>query len=214
MAIPKRVFTIWLTEDKSVPCLVKRCIDSQQCMCEAFGYEYKVIGLPDAFKDSKYAQECLSSSFKKEKWCKYSDYLRAHYLIESGGIYLDADVEILPGKNFNGLLGYEMFVGKEKLLPGVGSNWLGTAVIGAEQGHWFLRRWTEEVEKKFRGDDNKNFESSMELLTERYYAANKEFHEKMLILEPDVFFPYCHLDESINLTGNSVCIHHFLKSWI
>jgi len=214
MPIGRSVFTVWLSEDGSMPDLVKECIESQQKMCSDFGYTHKIIGFDNKFKDAKYAQECLNSPHKKKKWCKYSDYLREKTLFDEGGIYLDADVLCLPGKNFDDMLGHEMFCGKEKFFPSMGSAWLGSAVIGAEPHHWFMKEWISEVESKFRGFDEKNFESSMQILTNNFYLASAKYPDKMIIYEPEYFFPYCHFDNSTNITENTRVIHKFLKSWI
>lgn len=202
MAIPKKIFTIWLSEDGSMPELVRRCIESQKIP----GYEHRLITLENCFKDSVYLQQCLNSPHKVKRWAKTADYLRVYYLETEGGIYLDADVEILPGKNFDTLLDNEVFVGTEE------GAWLGSAVIGAEKGHPFLTHWRETAEKNFRGDDTLCFESSMKILTSEYYYWRDKY-PKMAILDRSYFYPYYHSDGTVNFTDNSITYHHFMKSW-
>jgi len=152
-------------------------------------------------------QECLNSPHLSKKWCKASDYLRMHYLLTEGGIYLDADVEILAGKNFDSWMGSPFFVGKE--LSTETFTVLGTAVVGSESGHPLVQEWIKTVEEGFRGDDELCYESSMDLLNK----IGVRYQDKMRIAEPDVFYPYNNLTGESNFTENTICIHHFAKSW-
>ncbi len=213
--IPKHIFTIWLQEEGPLPELVRRCLCSQDEMAIHFGYTFRLITLNNCFKDHPYVQQCLSSPHLKKRWCKLSDFLRMHYLLVDGGIYLDADVEMLPNKNFDELLDAKMFVGQEQYAtPGSGLEpFYGTAVVGAEQGYPFVQRWMDEVVEKFRGDDDKNFESSMLLMTNRYVKESVGI-SGMLALPADYFYPYCHEAGTVRITDRTICYHHFMKSWI
>ena len=64
------------------------------------------------FVVSQYIPPFISKHGNK-KWVKLTDYLRMLYLYEYGGIFIDADVEIIAGRNFDSLLDSKMFVGKE-----------------------------------------------------------------------------------------------------
>ena len=202
MKIPKTIFTIWLNENNKVPPLIKICIDSQKIA----GYEHRLITLDNCFKDSKYIKECLASKLPTKKWTKASDYLRMHYLRTEGGIYLDADVFVVKGKNFDDLLGNRVFVGRER------NGWLGTAVVASEPKHPFVRTWMGTVEANFKGDDDKCFQASMELLTKGYHewGWDKGGFE---VYPDDYFYPYNHEDGTMNMTDNTRAIHFFYKSW-
>lgn len=204
--IPKRIYTVWLSDDGSMPDLVKKCVASQKLP----GYEHHLITLDNCFKGSKYIQECLASNHRPGiKYCKASDYLRMHYLEAFGGIYLDADVEILPGKNFDDLLFDRMFVGLEKNDWGEGRVVLGTAVIGAEAHHPLIQRWMDEVEMRFRGDTDDCYESSMEQLN----ILGVSYQDTMRLYSPDYFYPYDNLLGTTTMTENTRAIHHFTRAW-
>ena len=203
MRIPKRIYTIWLTEKKEWPRLIKKCIESQKID----GYEHRLITLDNCFKNSEYMKQCLNSKYTNQKWCKASDYLRMHYLYNEGGIYLDADVEIIKGKNFDEMLSNQMFAGRED------NCYIGTAVVGAEAKHPFLKRWIKEVEDNFRGDDNLCFESSMELLTRGYHEWGWNKDGFKIYNDTSVFIPYNHTNNRLNITDKSVTIHHFTVTW-
>lgn len=202
--IPKKIFTIWL--GKEMPGTIKKCIDSQKI----HGYDHKLITLDNCYKDCEYMQQALNSKHSDGvKYCKMSDYLRMHYLYAEGGIYLDADVEVLEGKNFDEQLSNEMFVGLEMADWKNGTVILGTAVLGAKVGHPFIKWWLNEVETKFRGDDNLNYQSSMDLLN----RGGVNFQDKMRLYDPEYFYPYNSVTGVKNITDKTISIHHFMKTW-
>ena|SRR3990167_1022226 len=200
MGIPKKIWTIWLGSEP--PPLVKMCIESQKIP----GYEHHLITLKNCFKDSKYMKECLDSPFPNQKWCKVSDYLRMYYLKTEGGIYLDADVFVVPGKNFDALLGNKMFAGRER------NGWIGSAIVGAEADYEFVRTWMGTVETNFVGNDQKCFEASMELLTKGYHEWGW-YKEGFAVMPDDYFYPYNHEDGTMNFTDNTIALHYFMKTW-
>ncbi len=203
--INKDIFSIWLNDNPVLPEVVRRCLESQKIP----GYTHRLITLDNCFKDHPYIQQCLNSPFENKKWCKLSDFLRMHYLLTDGGIYLDADVEILPGKNFDNLLNRQMFAGIEE-----STGWIGTAVLGAEKGSPFIQNWMNMVVGKYRGDDDKNFESSMQILTDEYYKWRDLLPEQLALVSRDVFYPYYHAKGIVNISYKTICYHHFQKTWV
>jgi glycosyltransferase involved in cell wall biosynthesis len=189
--IPKRIFTIWLNDKKGLPPLIEKCIRTHRLE----GYEYKIIILDNCFRN-KYIEDAI----KAKQWGKACDYLRCYYLIKEGGIYLDADVEMLPEKNFDDLLKYNIFAGREN------NNFVNTAVLGAEKDCQLLKDHLEEVERRFKGDDGLYFESSIEIITPRLYKG-------ATVLDPEYFYPYDHQRNTTTITDKTICIHHFYKSW-
>lgn len=207
MAIPRKIWAVWITEEEKIPELIQRCIASQKIP----GYKHHVITLEDAKKlrHIPYVDQCLNSKFLKQRWCKLSDYLRMYYLKKEGGIYLDADVEILPGKNFDELLKHKMFIGYER---DIYQAWLGTSVLGSEKGFPLLQTWMDKVESRYRGDDDKNFESSMLLLNDTYYEKHKN-DKNVKLLSCQFFTPYHTQHEEVQISDKTIGYHHFMVSW-
>ena len=208
--IEKKIFTAWFSYDKKIPDHIQKCIDSQKIE----GYTHKVITLDDiTFSDDllgrAYVRQCLNSLHEGKKWVKLTDFVRMWYLYNEGGIFLDADVEILKGKNFDSFLNERAFVGKELSDPQNGLTVLGVAVIGAEQKHPMIRRWLGEVEEHFRGDTDDCYESSMHVLN----LIGIDYQDKMRLLEPDYFYPYNHFTGNTDITPNTISIHHFNRTW-
>ena len=200
MAVPKKIFTLWLG-----PAMPKQQADWIQTQ-RIPGYTHKVISLENCILEHKYIRQCLGSVYGVKKWVKMADYLRVWYLYTEGGIYLDSDVEILPGRNFDGLLGDRIFMAREN------NGFLGTAVIGAEAGHPFFSQVLRKMTENFRGDDDLVFQSGMETLS---CGHRDGFNiDGFKVYESTRFFPYDHQENTVNITPETVTYHHFTKSWL
>ena len=204
--IKRSLFSIWLNDDPILPPLIQRCIDSQKAV---EGYEHKLYKLPPQTQfpfpgaPSMYFVEAKEA----KKWVKLSDYMRMLILHQQGGIYLDADVELLPGKNFNDLLDCPMFVGQEK--NGIFSN----AVVGAEAGHPLLKEYLRRIEDNFRGDGDLVFEPGIRAFADLLWLQN-DLSKGVKILPPDYFYPMDQETRTLTITPNSRTIHYFNNSWL
>lgn len=179
--IPKRIITIWLS-DEPIPELIQRCNESKNIP----GYENKLITLENVYRGSEYVNTCLEN----KEWVRAADYLRLHYLNEEGGIYLDADCEIIG--NLDDLLDSRMFVFTEK------SNYINNGYIGSEAGHPFLKYVLNTMEHNFRFDQNL-FWSGMQFFAEAYYIADREGLGMKIYDQPN-------LESRIH--------HHAMNSWV
>lgn len=195
VTIPKVIYTFWIGENE-LPVALQKCIESQKIN----GYEHILIQeVPDNVPS--YVLNCIEN----KEWVKAVDYLKLWFLYRYGGIVMDADVEVLPGKNFDLLLNEEMFIGKEysfddKIV-------LGNAVIGSRPGHAFLKRLMSEMDLL----ENRGFvyELGMDLVNK----IGVEYQQMFKILDPDILYPYNHQTGVINVSDNTICFHHFFKSW-
>ena len=192
--IPKRVFTIWLNDSDVLPPLIQKCVLTHDIP----GYEHVHITMHNYYKGSEYVNDAI----RAKQWGKACDYLRIYYLIEMGGVYIDMDIEMLPGKNFNNLLDRDIFAARENNM------FINTAVLGAKKGNRLLKEHLQEVVSKFKGDDGLFFESSIEIFTPRYYASKNQ------VLEPEYFYPYDHQRNTTDIKDHTICYHHFFKSWV
>lgn len=196
--IPRKVWTAWIG-DSPMPEMVKRCIESQKKY--SLGWDHVVIDSTNYPKGLPYVEAAL----RARKWVKAVDYLKFWLLHEHGGVWMDADVELLkPLPDF--YRADRMFAGIERL------GWIGNGVIGAERGHPILAECLRRVEERFRGDDDKNFESSVQLLTETVYEMGVEANGVRLY-PPQVFTPYDHQGKKEEVTEDTVTYHHFMVTW-
>ncbi len=88
--IPRKIFTIWLSSDGTIPPLIQKCIDSQKIP----GYEHRVFTLKDIRKFVTPIH--IAEALERKEWVRAVDYFRLYVISQRGGIYLDADVEVLP----------------------------------------------------------------------------------------------------------------------
>jgi Glycosyltransferase sugar-binding region containing DXD motif len=191
--IPRKIFTIWLGEE--MPGTVKSCIETHKLN----GYEHQLITLAD-IKPTGYLAKCIEA----KKWVKAVDHLRMQLLYENGGIYLDADVEVL--RPFDAFLGNRLFCGVEQ------NNFISNAVVGAEPNHPLIKEYLETVESNFLPEGNFVFQAGMEVWHNIIRLANQQ-ENGVTIYPPDVFYPFNHETGKLSLTANSFAIHRFLKSW-
>lgn len=199
--IPKKIWTCWFGDP--MPEGIRKCIESQRIP----GYEHFLL-TEENFKDDSltkiaHVPEYIKIALANGKWVKATDYLRAWVLQTYGGIFLDADQEILPGKNFDDLLKFKLFAAKEE------NGFIGYSLVGSIPNHSLWTDYFKEVDSKFTPLDGKNFESSMEIFTHLIYSTRDETR----ILTPDYFFPYNHQTGIIKVTENTRTFHHFWKSW-
>jgi mannosyltransferase OCH1-like enzyme len=144
-----------------------------------------------------------------EKNVKASDYLRVWHLFNQGGIYLDADVEVL--KPFDEeLLSNRLFVGEEE------NGFVSNAVIGAEAGHPILSYYTGMLDRNFRGTGDMVFMPGIQLWTEIVkWGGNCHGIDESSrrVYPPEYFMPWSNRTKELRVTENSYTIHHFTNSW-
>ena len=116
--IPKIIHYCWLSGEP-YPVLVEKCINSWKKNLP----EYDFV-LWDANRVDTISNLWLKQAYENKKYAFAADYIRFYALYYYGGIYLDADVEVL--KTFNDLLDQKQFLGEE-----AGGD-IEAAVIGAE----------------------------------------------------------------------------------
>jgi len=194
--IPKTIFSIWLNKDGEIPPLIKKCNESKNLQ----GYDFKLITLENVYRGSEYANTAINAN----KWVKAADYLRMHYLYEEGGIYLDADVEVL--KDFEGMLDDRLFLGREN------NGYYSNAVVGAEKGHPFLKKYLDKIDRNFKPDGDMVWECGMGLWSDMFWGADFQA-EGIRVYQAEVFFPYDHQRQTTTYLPDTRTFHYFNKSW-
>lgn len=197
--IPKIIWTIWLNDDPKLPEIVSECIESQKIP----GYEHRLITLENCDRSSRYVREAIAS----KRWVKASDFLRMQYLVKEGGIYLDADMKILPGKNFDELLNHRMFITRE-----VAYMW-ANAALGAEPNHPLLIEYLRHVEDNYRGDGELVFQPGIRAFDDVFWNVDLE-KNGILYCATDMFFPFNHFTGETNIKPYTIVNHLYLKSWL
>ncbi len=211
--IPKTLHLCWLSGDP-FPADIQRYIDTwRQIMPD---YKIKKWDF-SVFPRGK--SRWVDQAFDSRKYAFAADYIRNYALFTEGGIYLDADVEVL--KSFDPLLHLPYFMGYEN-----GSGCIEAAVLGAEPGNPIFKTMLEYYD----GHEFINLDGSLnttplpqlkaQLLNPIYKFEPindpKDFDydtAKICILPYDYFSPIHHETKRLMSTSHTMVIHHFAASW-
>lgn len=195
--IPKIIISMWI--GPVMPDLVKKCIATHKLVdYEHFWIDNGTI-IDEEFK-TNYFHECIAG----QQFGKLSDYLRICYLEKYGGIYLDADTEVL--RNFDDVLDNTIFACEEENM------FIANGIIGAIAHHPMLKHYKKLIEENFRGDGELVFQPGMYLWTE--LVKYSEWTSDIKVYPADWFLPFNHQTGITKMTENTHCVHHYLKSWL
>lgn len=193
--IPKKIWTMWLNP-KPMPSVMEMCIASQRIP----GYEHQVITLDNMVTESDYVRRAIEA----RKWVKASDFLRMEYLFRHGGVYLDADMEILSGKNFDHLLDCKAFISRDPM------GHFCNAGLGSVPGNVLFKLYTTRLERNFVPEGNLVYDPGIRTFADCVWLSDKT---GFMFPEADVFFPYNHLTGEEKVTSNTVVRHHYTTTW-
>jgi len=208
--IPKKIHYCWISGDP-YPELIEHCMASWQ----NFLPDYEFV-LWDAERVEQIENARLKEALNAKKYSAVADYVRLHALYHEGGIYLDADVEVL--KSFDDLLSLKSFVGLEQ------SGHLEAAIIGAEPN----LDWMGCVLKQFQTTPLFNNDGSLSLfplpitlgrLLSEYFQCkeNKLVNlksDQLQIFPENYFSPKNHHTHKIKISKQTYTIHHFDAHWV
>lgn len=194
--IPKIIHYCWLSGDDYPP-LVAKCIASWKEKLP----DYEII-LWDTNKIDIQSNKWLEQAFSVKKYAFASDYIRFYALYNYGGIYLDADVEVL--KSFDDLLQRQYFIGEE-----AGGD-IEAAVIGVEKGATWLKEGLSYY-------NDRNFikpEGSFDMRPVPLLFNKIVQKYNMEILPYQYFSPKNYWNKKFDIDSNTYCIHHFDGKWV
>lgn len=200
--IPKIIHYIWLGE-KRKSILSTICIRSW----EKYLSDYQIIewnesnlDLDGVAANNRFFAECR----KHKLWAYMADYLRLKILYEHGGIYFDADVEVL--KSFDDLIDNSFFIGMEAL------DYIGTGIIAAEPHNPVVKRILEFYDNEIWDVD---FFTIPKVIT-HIFDNNPEIKSQATIYPMDTFAPYDPYSgyKEGCITENSYSIHWFQAGWV
>lgn len=208
LMIPKKIHYCWFGQNE-MPLQLKKYVDNWKIIL----HDYEIIRWDENNFDINSA-DFTSEAYEHNMWAFVSDYVRLKALYEEGGIYLDTDVELL--KKFDHLLDNKAFVGFESRYN------LGSAVVASESGNLWIKSLLDEYyQKHFINDDlsldkTPNTKYFTDVTTSKFNLKlnNKKQSLNCLTVYPrDYFYPENLYTHTMNITDNSICIHHWNGSW-
>ena len=204
MPIAPIIWTGWLNDSKPMPAALLPYVESQKLP----GYEHRFITLvspewAQALSESRYLRECAGA----KNWVKAIDYFRFWLVYKYSGIWLDTDMEVLPGKNFDDLLHNRAFIAWEF------NGFIANSSFGAEAGHPLWKKYMDRVERNFRGDGDLIFFVGMRCLTDCWWGEDFAGRHGVEVLSAEVFYPWNHMTGVTEVTPLTRVFHHFAKNW-
>lgn len=209
--IPKVIHYFWFGHNPESE-LMKKCIQSWKKYCPDF--EIK------RWDESNYdVNSCnyIKEAYEAKKWAFVSDYARFDILSKYGGIYLDTDVELL--KSLNSIVEKGQFFALENELydsvaPGLGmaafpnDNLIIKILADYKKSHFILKNGLYDetpvgkrlVDRFLLKDGLKDVKGIQEIDDFKIYPC-------------DYFCPYNFSTRKLNITTNTVAIHHYASSW-
>ncbi len=207
--IPKKLHYCWFERDNYTP-LALKCMESWKKHLP----EYEVI----AWNDDNFDVNCnqyVKEAYEAKKWAFVSDYIRLYALYHHGGVYMDADLEVL--KPLDRFLVHSAFTGYED--EGV----ILAALLGAEKGHpWIKMLLDDYADRRFIKTDGTYDETANVIpitarTIEKYgITLNNElltFGEDITLYPKEYFCPIDYKTWAPNITDNTYTFHHFAAGW-
>lgn len=208
--IPKKLHYTWFSGEP-LPENLQRCLNTWKRFCP----DYEIIRWDTGNYDvTKY--EYTRQAYERKKWGFIADLARLDIIYQNGGIYLDADVELLRG--LDSLLCQPAFCSTEKW--GIVSG----AVFGAQAGNPVIKTMLDYRKQLsfLNPDGSPNLTSSGTYdtlpLIKRGLKVNGETqliaNGQMTVYSSDFFQPYDYTSGETRITQNTFCIHHFDGGWL
>jgi mannosyltransferase OCH1-like enzyme len=200
--IEKKIHYCWYGRGE-MSALHQRCIESWS----KFLPDYEIILWDETNTD--FDNEFLIECRKNKQWAFISDFIRLRVMFEYGGIYFDADIEVI--KSFDDLLVNDCFLGYES------KGRLNTGVMGSIPNHWFHRKCMDFMLSNY--NSNNPYYIAPEVATKCFYSDSRSIEIKDFA--EDYFYPYNPYDASkktsnlmfSDITENTYAIHHWAKGW-
>lgn len=193
---------------------IRKCIESWKRVCP----DYKIVEWNEDNFDvtmipfTREAYEC-------RRWSFVSDYARLWVIYHCGGIYLDTDIEMV--KTPNRLLKEQCFFGFEKT-QNVKYRINTGGGFGAVKHHPAVKKIMEYYTGRhfLREDGTEDLMVCSEINTMalRDYGLKDDGSLQrlgdILILPTEYFAPVNYYTREMNITKNTIWIHHYAASWM
>lgn len=148
------------------------------------------------------------AAYASKKWAFITDYIRLWALYHYGGIYMDADVEVI--KPFDPFLEHRAFTGHET------DDLLVTATMGAERHHPWVKMLLDYYDTaEFDGvtPNTQVITRMSQPLIESHDDGYRTLRDDVVIYPIDYFCPFDHVQLRPTPTERTHAVHHFAGSW-
>lgn len=205
--IPKKIHYCWFGKGKK-PELAEKCIASWKKYLPE--YEFKEWN-EDNFNLDLYPY--VRQAYDARKFAFVTDVVRLYALYNEGGIYMDTDVEVL--KPLDSLLDFEAVSGFESPTQ------IPTGLMAAQKKFSLFGALLAEYNgiNFIKSDGSYDMTTNVERITKYCLTKGLVLNNKYQIIDgftllpSDYLCPKSCVTGEINLTNNTITIHHFSGSW-
>lgn len=209
MSIPKTIHYCWFGRNPK-PKLAEKCIKSWRKYCP----DYEIIEWNEDNFDIVAAPLYVRQAYEAQKWAFVTDYVRLFVLTKYGGIYMDADVEVI--KPLDVFLKHQAFSGFEDQIH------IQTGIMACEKDDPLFKSWLDEYNDMtfVLEDGSYNTQTNVITITNSMKQHGIQLDNTMQVVAGCAFYPndyFCPKDlktDRIVLTERTHTIHHFAGSWI
>lgn len=191
-----------------LPELAQKCIASWKKYCT----DYEIVRWDETTFDLHY-NDYVWEAYQAKKWAFITDVVRLYALVNTGGIYMDTDVEVL--KPLDDLLHYHAVSGFES------ANSIPTGLMASEKGFPLFQRLLHDYDGAHfvLPDGMLDTTTNVVRITNQCLQSGLVLNNQLQTIEGFTLFPndyFCPKDyvtRAIRLTENTYTIHHFDGSW-
>lgn len=206
--IPKRIHYCWFGRGK-MPEMARKCIASWKKYLPE--YEIKEWN-EDNFDLDRYPY--VREAYDNRKFAFVTDVVRLYALYHEGGIYMDTDVEVL--KPLDVLLQYDAVSGFESATR------ILTGLMACREGLPIFKKLLSEYDGLHfvKSDGSMDLTTNVTRITNtllKYgFVPNNQLQtvNGFTLLPQDWLCPKDYETKVVNITPNTLCIHHFDGSWV
>lgn len=206
--IPKIIHYCWFG-GAPLPELALKCIESWKKYCP----NYEIKRWDETNFNLNY-NDYVREAYDAKKWAFVTDVVRLYVLVNYGGIYMDTDVEII--KPLDEILKFEAVSGFEdkKNIP--------TGLMACQKGQKLFTEFLHEYDNiHFMGSDGAydtttNVVRITNICRKYGFVPNNKLQsiQNFTIFPKDYFCPKDYKTGEVNITKNTIAIHHFEGSWL
>lgn len=207
--IPKIIHYCWFGRNPK-PMQIQKCIQSWSKHCS----EFRFIEWTEDNFDLKSSPLYVQQAYSEKKWAFVADYVRFYALVKYGGIYMDADMELL--KPLTPFLHHHAFTSTED------GQHISAGIMGCIPGFKLYQTFMEHYKDKsfYRPDGSLDTTTVVVMMTEKclqmgYKPVNtyQEF-AGLAVYPSEYFYPLSHIDDVMRKTENTYAVHWFAGSWV
>lgn len=204
--IPKIIHYCWFGRGE-MPMLMKKCIKSWSKYCKG----WKVILWNEDTFDVN-STLWTKQAYEAKKYAFVTDYVRLKALYEQGGVYMDADVELV--QPIDRFLQHEAFSGFESAIT------VPTGIIAAQAGQKVIKGWLDYYkDRPYLIDGKPNMDPNVSFMTADLKERGLRMDDSLqnvdgMVIYPQTYFcPLSIVEIEKKITAHTHAIHHFTSTW-